>query len=620
MRMPMPVIAIVVFQAQCVLAGPIFPRGNYPDLDESMSRQDRQFYFINARPFGLSLDAHYKDDQARTLIEQFLSQDASDDFEAVTTKHVHDVLGSYGEFGDLGFFGGVALAGTAFRYLAMKRDGAPEPDIELARQRLVRAAKSWHVFYTVTGGGGIVARGIRRLVPEDPSDPPFPGPPPDIEPMFDDQGLAQPRPKSNGSWRDDLSDGILPEGQWVWIDSCSKDQMLGQVWGMVVLYDAIKDDPDIDQSLVEQMQEDATLTARMLMAERDISQLESINGAALGEGIYDLIIMDADGRPTKYHDLNPKSVEKIYMPEDSATFNRFNTVAAIGVMKGLYHVSGDPELERYIYRDMLEEREFLDMLSREKGAVDYIYLGKGTNFDDPDMTAVALWLALYTEKDPEVRAPLENFLEHGWWAPEDEAVFCASRSKQPLWNIIYLTITENGANQSLAEQTASLLTGFSLGPYFNDRVENCDEDEIATGECTAIDGQTVLHLVGKTGSGDWMADEALDPRIRPPSNFNARSNPFVVNGGGGKLLNPGGDLLAAYWMGRYFELSEAGSANISPNARDHMPLGGWPDGGMTDGGTGSTDDSGGCSCSHTHQKTPAVFLLMLLLLAIRRTR
>ncbi len=592
-------------------ADPIFEKGQYPQLDANMKRQERQFYLINARPFGLSLDAHYKDDQARNLIEQFLSQDASDDFEAVTSKHVHEILSSYGEFGDLGFFGGVALAGTAFEYMVKKRDGAESSELATARQRLVRAVQSWHVFYTVTGAQGIVARGIRRLVPQNPQDPPFPGPPPDIEPLFDDQGVAQPRPKSNGSWREDLSEGILPVGQWVWVDSCSKDQMLGQVFGMVVLYDAIKGDPDIDQSLVDQMQQDATLVAKMLMTERDISQLESIGGNPLGTGNYDLIIMDADGRPTKYHDLNPKSVEKIYMPNDSSTFNRFNTVAALGVMKGLYHVSGDPELERYIYEDMLDKREFLDMLSREKGAVDYIYLGKGTNFDDPDMTAIALWLALYTENDPDVRKPLEDFLENGWWAPRDEPTFCASKAKQPLWHLVYLSMTERGTDLDLAAQTARLLLGFSLGPYFNDRVENCDEDEIASQECLAIDGKTVLHLIGKTSSGEWMADEALDPSIRPPSNFNSRSNPFVVNGGGSNLLNPGGDLLAAYWMGRYFQINSMGAASISPNARDHMPLGGRPDGGAPDAGDEDTDLDG-CACGQSNHGSLEVFLVLLL--------
>ena len=88
-----------------------------------------------------------------------------------------------------------------------------------------------------------------------------------------------------------------------------------------------------------------------------------------------------------------------------------------------------------------------------------------------------------------------------------------------------------------------------------------------------------------------MATEALHPSIRPPSNFDARSNPFDVNGGGGLRINPGGDLQASYWIGRFMQASPAGQANLSPNARDHMPVGGW-----TNGKPGDENGSG-CGCS-----------------------
>jgi len=595
----------------------IFPPGRYPQLDELMARHGRQFYLFNARPFGLALDYHYADEQARALIEQFLAQEASDDVQAVTGKHPFEMAASYGEFGDLGFFGGVALAGLAFEYLALKREGGPAERLELVRSRLVRAARSWHVFYRITGVEGVVARGIRRLEPEDPADPPLPGALPETVPLFDDQGQPFPRPKTNGTWRADNSGGELPPGTWMWADSCSKDQMVGQVFGMVVLHDAMAGDPDIDQSLVEQLRTDALAVARMLMTARDISQLESVDGSPLGEGVYDLIIMDADGRPTMYHDLNPKSLEKLYFPEDSPSFNRFNVIMALGVMKGLYHLTGDEEVERYVYQELLDRRQYLDLLFRQEGAIDYIYLGQGTNWDNPDMTAVALWLALYTEKDPQVREPLERFLEQGWWAPADEPDFAASRAKQPLWHLAYLTMSEGGPGRALADEAADLLAGFSLGPYFNDEVVNCDEQELQAGHCLAIDGQTELELIGEGERDGIMASEALHPRIRPPSNFNARSNPFAVNGGGGRLLNPGGDLLASYWMGRYFDLLGTGQASISTWVRDHMPIGGWP----PDGGPGNDDIASGCGCGSGRHPDQATWLLLVTagLLLCRRS-
>ncbi len=336
----------------------------------------------------------------------------------------------------------------------------------------------------------------------------------------------------------------------------------------------MKDDPDIDQSLVERLQEDARRVGVMLSTPRDISVMEG----PVGTGIYDLIIMDADGRPTFHHDLNPLSLEKFYFDADIGSFNTFNLVMALGVIKGLLHVSGDPDLEAFLYEEMMGARAYLDLLLRtaDDGAIDYIYSGVATNFDNPDMSSVALYLALYLENDPEVTAPLRTFLEERWWLRAGES-HTARLSKQPLWHTIYMALTDQGVEGALVEEAVDLFLGFQLGPYWNDARENCDADEIAAGECLAVDGVTVLTLEGTTDKGAWMATEALHPSIRPPSNFDARSNPFRVNGGGGLRLNPGGDLYASYWMGRFMAANEPGGVNVSPNARDHMPIGGWPD-------------------------------------------
>jgi MYXO-CTERM domain-containing protein len=587
-------------------AEPIFPAGEYTELDQQMKRHGRQFYLFNALPFGLSLDAHVADQADRDLIDQFLAQSASDDVAAVVGQHPFEILSSYGEYGDLGFFGGVALAGTAYEYLTLKREGASAADLERARARVVRAAESWHIFYVITGGGGLVARGIRRMVSEDPSDPPIPVTYPEMVDLFDADGNPLPEPKNNGTYRWDNSGGVLPQDVWIWKDSCSKDQLVGQVFGMVALYEAMKDDPDIDQALVTRMQEDARLVGEMLMTERDIGNMPG----ATGTGIYDLIIWDADGRPTFHHDLNPYSMEKLYMDPRSGSYNRFNLLMAIGVIKGLHHVSGDERLEEYLYQELFDKRDYLDMVNREEGAVDYIYMGINTNFDNPDMTALALWLGLYLENDPEVTTVLRTFLEDGWWRREGES-HTAALCKQPLWHAVYMTLTDQGVDATLPGDLADLLLGFNLGPYWNDRRDNCDADEITAGECLAVDGQTLITLDGTNSGGGWMATEALHPSIRPPSNFDARSNPFDVNGGGGMRLNPGGDLQAAYWIARYMQASSAGQTNLSPNAREHMPVGGWTNG-------KPPGEESGCSCGTA--PTPALLGLLGVLLLFRRRR
>ncbi len=575
----------LIWWTATVLADPILPPGRYPALDDLIRRHERQFYRFNAYPFGLSLNVHVQDQAARDAIQSFLDQEAEDDFETFAGKHLHELMTAYGEHGDLGFFGGVALAGTAFRYIALKREGAPAEVLAEARAAVVRAAESWHVFYVVTGGQngpgsplpqGVVARGIVRLEPEDPADPPIPG----LQhfqpvPLADDQGNPLPQPKDNGSDREDLSAGLLPPGTWGWIDSASKDQLTGQVLGLVVLHDAMKDDPDVDPALVERLAEDARGVGRMLMKRHEIGGMEGL----VGQGEYDLIILDADGRATKHHDLNPLSFEKFYQPADSPQFNLLNLVLATGVLRGLHHVTGDPEIERFLYEEFLGRRGYLDKMDHFDGpdAFNYLYLGLATNTDNPDLASVALFVTLYTETDPEVAAVFRRFLHEGWWAPASEPRFSASRSKQPLWHAIYLAVTDRGgeAVAGVREELARLLQGFPLAGYWQDPRINCDEAEITTGECLAVDGKTVIRLAGKTPDGDWLAEEALDPSIRPNSDFNARSNPFRVNGGGdGLRLNPGGDLLAAYWIARALDTLPAGQANLSPFARPHVPVGG----------------------------------------------
>lgn len=561
------------------VAAPLFPADQFSDLHEELLRHERQFYGVNARPFGLSLDAHVPDAN-RAAIDDWMATGGHRSIEDHADQHPFELLSRYGEYGDLGFFGGAGVLATSMRYLALKKEGAGADALAEARAAVVRAAESWHVFYVI-GGPGVVARGIRRLVPEDPDDPSIPDAARPAVPLFDEDGAPLPEPKNNGTYRADNSGGAVPPGTWMWKDSCSKDQMVGQVLGLVALYEAMVGDPDIDQALVEQLRADARMVAEGLMAVRDITTL----GTAIGRGMYDLIIMDADGRATFHHDLNPKSLEKVYAANGSPSFNLFNGLMALGVMKGLWHVAGGDDIEAFIYDDLIGERGVLENLSvdADPKPFDYIYAGVNTNFDNPDMAIVAIFLALYTENDPAVAGPLGTFLEERWWDRPDEP-HTAKLAKQPYWHAFYMALTDRGVDPALVQELADLLTAFELGPYWNPRRVNCDEAEIAARECLALDGVTRLTLTHESTRGGWMASAALDPSIRPPSNFDARSNPFAVNGGGGDRLNPGPDLLAAYWMGRFFEMNSAGSANVSPHVRDHRPIPPAPNGGDDAGG------------------------------------
>ncbi|HOA12608.1 MAG TPA: hypothetical protein PLB35_04155 [Myxococcota bacterium] len=560
--------------ADPIVPEPIFPKESYPDLHQEMARHDRAYYRFLALPQGWSLEANLTSPDNLALINQFLDQSESEDVKAVTGKHPYEMFSNYEEYGDLGMFGGVAVAATAFKYMTLKRENAPADELAEARRDLVRAIETQHVFWQITGTPGVVARGVQRLVDEDPEAPPIPRLNRNIVDLADGDGNPLPAPKNNGTWRADNSKGTLPPDTWIWEDSCSKDQMIGQIFAMVLLYDAAVGDPDIDQALVTRMQQDALATAAMLMETRDISTMEG----PIGFGMYDLIIMDADGRPTMFHDFNPYSMEKIYVEAGSPGYNLFNLIMALGVMKGLYHVTGSTEIETYIYQELMGNRNYLEMTTpplENEEILDYILVELKTNFSNVNMIATAIWLALYTESDPVVNGFLQKFMTERWW-DKPGRTRTAKLSKQPFYNMVWMGLTDAGVDRAMADQTAALLTAYKLGPYMNDAVINCDEAEIEAKQCLAVDGTTTLILEGGTNRTDSpVATEALDPSIRPPSNFDARSDPFEANGGGGPRMNPGGDLLAAYWMGRFLDLNPAGVSSKSPYVRTHIPVPGY---------------------------------------------
>jgi hypothetical protein len=635
-------------------ARPILQAGEFAEVDAQIARHGRQFYAINAAPFGLSLDAYVApgSPDAKAAIDQFLAQDASDDFKAVTGKHVFEVVSRYGEYHDLGAFGGMGIVGTAFEYVALRRTNTDPAATARARSRVIRAAESWHVFYAVTGGQGLVARGIHRLTPEDPTAPPIPGAVPAPVPLFAADGTPLPAPKDNGSYRADLSGGALPKDTWLWVDSCSKDQLLGQVLGLVALYEAMAGDPDIDQSLVARLATDARKVGDMLMKRRALAPLET--AAGFTDDLYDLIIMDPDGRATFFHDLNPLSLEKIYVSPDDGVFNLFNLIVSWAVVAGLHHVTGDETLEAYLYEDLLSGREYLTRLveGEAAGAIDYVYNGVKTNFDNPEMVGQALFIMLFTERDAEVAAAAETYLHDGWWEPAGER-FAARFAKEPLWHAFRLALSDRGADPALLDEYRALMATASLGPYWDEPRVNCDAAEIAAGSCLAVDGNTTLTLEGKGFYEDWSATEALDFANRPTSNYDARSNPFAVNSGGDPgRLNPGGDFLAGYWLLRALDLTAAGERNVSAHAREHIPVGGavtpLPDAapdaapdtspdGDTDAGTpeippgpdsavepgpsppdsAPSDASSGCHGGGSAPPAPWPWLLALLVLLVR---
>ncbi|MFO0761605.1 MAG: hypothetical protein U0359_34500 [Byssovorax sp.] len=609
------VLSSILFATSGALAEPILPGPGAPGHDPALlglaSAYQRQQDVFATLENGLSLDTIVKPDEVAT-VQGFFAQAATDDFQQVSGKHPYEVVAEFGEHGDEGNFAGIASVGVAARLITLRAQGAPSAEIAKARAAAVRAARAWHV-YGAIGGPGVVARGVRRVSPWAPTDPPFPGMTPALTPLEDGAGKPLPEPKS-GVWRAPVASGF--DG-WIWMDDTSKDQVSGYALAAAWLWDALHDDPEAPSDVSAALAADLAAFARTLMKvapELDI----------------DLCIRDGDGRLTSFHDLNARQVvPDAVLPEDSTLRNGFNAVMALGIVRAAYHVSGDPEIGKYYYEDLVGKRDYPRLAAESPG---FIYVGAATNYSNVNMLAISLALLGRFETDPYVRQQFLVALEKQFWDAGSERD--ASHVKQAWFDAIYGAY-EGAPAAGLRARITENLGGFPAPPAFErDRV-NCDEAELAAKKCLAIDGVTTIEILSTPGHGGGpVAKDILPMSIRPDSDFHWRSDPHQPNGNASTLMDPGGDFLAAYWLSRASELGGA-DKNVSPFARPPVPytLGGAGGGDGTGGaGAGGSamqpPEPGGCdSCQNRIGGRSALSsaegtgaLLAVALLAARRTR
>ena len=571
---------------------------------EAYARQLNQLISIS---IGFGLEAFVEAPADRAVIDDFFASGAAD-FAAHTGRHPYEVISRYGEHGDLGMFGGVQAAGEAFRYAVLRDSGAPAAEVDEARRVLLGAMDGLHWQTQVTGEPGIVARGIRRSRSEA-GEPPIPGGTPATLPLFDASGAPQPADKEP-TWRDDLS-GELPF--LVWIDDCSKDQLDGYVFALGAIYDVVWEDETIPRDVVDRLVEDARAIGRQLM-----ERIEVAPGV-----VVDLVIQDADGRPTTFHDLSAEEVTPGGVFPGMPAVNGFNGLMGLGTVRTLFHITGDEAHGRFYYEELIEGRDYLSSVEE---SVALMYLGDQTNFSNVNMAFVAAYGVLRYEGDETLGLRMRTILHDWLYAPNLPRE--ARGLGQSLFDYIYAAFKFGDrapARTAVGEGTRTLAE-FPDPPYWDIRVDNCDDAEIAARSCTAIDGSTIVLSDGSGRGDNVVAVDPLPKRIRPPSNFEWRSDPHDVNGGGGSRLNPGGDFHAAYWMGRYLELGTTGFENVSPLARPAPPRSPRPDAGVaaTDGGgtpPGSEGDDGcGCTAAGRPGTGPTATCALLLALAVLRRR
>lgn len=355
------------------------------------------------------------------------------------------------------------------------------------------------------------------------------------------------------------------------MDNTSKDQMIGYAFALGALWDAVADDPDVPDEVRLGLQADARGLGQLLMTPREVAPGQSL----------DLVITDADGCLVGMHDLNPRELvtetDSIVLPENSTSQNSFAAAAALGVMRTLYHVAGDEALRSYYYDELLGSRGYTGLLTGGIAPLGAMYLDAcvgnncgTTNFSNVNMAFVALYPLLRYEGDTTMRSRYRDVLDMELWQPMRPIT--AKRMKQAFFSLLWAGFRHGGTDAAPVSDAAGQLSDFPTPPYFDPFVENCDAAEVSQGWCIGTDGETLLPLDPVPGWGGGVA--ALNPvpmSLRPPTNFEWRSDPRRVNGSGTPALNPGADFRVAYWLGRLLRQGADNDVDVSPVAR--MPDG-----------------------------------------------
>jgi len=504
-------------------------------LEEQVRLYDRQFHVFNAHAMGLNSDIVVPLDKPedRKLVEDFLQTSDGWDFEAFAGKKQFDTITQWQKVA--GLYGGVGIAADACRYGVLRDQDYAQEEVVRAREHLLVALERLHMATEITGVEGVVARGFLRL------DMPGNGDQIELVPLFDEGGNPRPEVKNNGAWRADNSGGLYPD--WIWEDSCSRDQYIGWVAGSGAAWEVIRNDPSISQEVKDTLRDDARALGHALMVVR--------------ESGYDLELPDADGRTTLHGYLNEQCLDSnLYVP---GLRNGFHAAMALGAVATWAYVSEDPELKSYLYDTLIDTRELHLMPAEDLGPVN---TGVGTNFSNFNMAFQGIWLALrYITESPTASQKLRQGL--GQKLYDNGGQRQPAEMKQSLFDFIYAAgmagaradvFMSMPVDEDAVARGVETLLGFKTPPFWESQVTNCDEAELAAGHCVCLNGLEI-DIIGEKGwKGTLVAEQVIPMAIRPPSNYHWRSNPYKPNGGGdGSRMAPGTDLRYSYWLARYIQ-------------------------------------------------------------------
>ncbi len=501
-------------------------------LEATARMRDRQFHVFHTLPTGLNAEVRISVDKTeeRAAVERFLLEDDGWDFESFSGYKVEQVVDSWWKVA--GAYAGAGLAADAFRYGTMRDQNYPEVDVDLAREQFLKALDGLALAVEINGVEGVIVRGFANTT--------YAGDGQNVElvPLYDEDGNPLPEEKNNGTWRADNS-GKYPD--YVWEDSCSRDMLIGWVLGFGAAWEVMADDGSIPDSYKTRLRKHASELVHALMR--------------VPESGYDLEIPDADGRPTFHAYMNENYVDRLLVP---GIRNGFYSIMALGIVGTFAYVTQETDVVDYLENDLIKNRD-LPTIAAEHSVE--LNLGNITSFSNYNMAFDGAWLALRYIRDQHARSILKKALSEQLYDTPGED-FQPIEEAQSLYDFVYVTgmcgaSAENPCtsevDESALERGMLSLRDFPAPPFWDTKRENCDPAELESGVCVADDGVTELTVLGEVGrKGSLIVAEPIPMKLRPPSNYYWRSNPYEPNGGGdGSNMLPGPDFRLAYWLGRW---------------------------------------------------------------------
>jgi MYXO-CTERM domain-containing protein len=202
-----------------------------------------------------------------------------------------------------------------------------------------------------------------------------------------------------------------------------------------------------------------------------------------------------------------------------------------------------------------------------------MYEGPATNYSNVNMAFVAAYGVLRYETDASIQMRIRNILETQLYAPGLDRE--ARGLGLPFFDYVYAGFRTGGATDAIGSlaltQAMATLTGYPTAPIWEPDMINCDATEIASTHCIGLDGTTMITVLGNVGHGmGLVAQDVVPIAIRPHTDFEHRSDPHRVNGSATSTLDPAGDVIASYWLGRMLDRA-GGTTNVSPHARAALP-------------------------------------------------